>query len=147
MHPAANLTRRERTRILVEAGPDLRGMLAAEVREAHTLRVLQAPTRGLVMLQLRESAKRSRFLMGETIVTEAKVQLGTAIGLGIIAGDDPQAALDLAAIDAAWNASVPELSAWQERLRVASAALRASAADEDAKLLETRVRFDTMELT
>jgi phosphonate C-P lyase system protein PhnG len=140
-------SRRKRTRILVQAGPELRRSLADEVRRTHPIDVVQPPTRGLVMVQLRESAKRSRFHMGEVAVTEAKVRLAGTLGLGILTGDDPQAALDLAVIDAAYNAGIPEASGWDAHLAAADEAIARYQAEHDAVLLTTKVSFDTMEVT
>lgn len=139
------MTRRRRTQILVENGDALRTALAGEVRAAHEVIEIEPAHEALVMMQMRESAARSRFYIGELLVTEAKVQIGEAIGLGIMAGTDEQAAHDLAIIDAAYNAGLPLTAAWSQRLAEAEAELAASRRDEDATVLQTRVRFDTME--
>jgi len=125
----------------------LRNRLANEVRGTHDVTVVQPPTRGLAMVQVRETAQRTRFLMGELLVTEAKVQIDGVLGLGILAGHDDAAALDLATIDAAHNAGLPLCDAWQVQLETARIALVRQYAEEDEVLLGTRVRFDTMEIT
>ncbi len=99
------------------------------------------------MVQLRESAKRTRFHLGEVTVTEAKVRIGGTLGLGILAGDDSEAALDLAVIDAAYNAQIAETSGWDAQLAAADEAIARSQAEHDAVLLTTRVSFETMEVT
>ena len=140
------MTRKRRTRTLVEGDPTFRHRLAAEVRAVHDVIELEAPNNGLVMIRMRETARKSVFYLGELLVTEAKVQIGGTIGLGIIAGDAHEAALDLAVIDAAWNARLPETQGWISLLEAEEARLGSEQAREETRLLETRVRFETMDV-
>lgn len=139
------MRRGERTRVLIDGDPDLRRQLANEVRAAYEVEVLQPPRRGLVMVPLRETARRARFYLGEVLVSEARVRLAGAFGLGLLVGDDAEAALDLATVDAAWSAGVPESRAWHERLRQEARRLSRQRAGEEERLLRTRVAFETME--
>lgn len=98
------------------------------------------------MTSMRETARKSRFYLGELFVTEAKVQVGDQIGLGVIAGDDDRAAYELAVIDAAFNASLPETERWRKRLEHESRVIAQRALEEERRVLETRVSFQTMDV-
>jgi alpha-D-ribose 1-methylphosphonate 5-triphosphate synthase subunit PhnG len=139
------MTRRERTEVLIEGDPALRSALAAEVSTHPLAGVLEAPSLALVMLPLRESAQQSLFFLGEVLVTQARVRVGDAIGLGIIAGDQPEAALALAWIDAAYRAELPEAQRWGASLAAAAERLRRDRRRDHAQLQQTCVRFETME--
>jgi len=137
--------RKRRTRILVLGDPSLRKSLADEVRALAPVEETSAPRVALVLATVRESARRSLFHLGEVLVTEAKVRVAGVAGLGLIQGRDPEAALDLAVIDAAWNADLPVVSGWTDRLESAEAALEALLDREQASLAATRVDFETLD--
>lgn len=139
------MKRKRRTQILVDGDGALRRRLAEEIRAAHSVVELEQPENGLVMITMRETARRSLFHLGELLATECRVEVDGAIGLGIIAGDDPEAARDLAVIDGAFNAALPECDAWLESLEAEERRLATVRAAEETRLLETRVRFETMD--
>lgn len=142
----AKIARYERTRVLIEGDRTLRHRLADEVRNAYEVQWLAPPERGLVMVQLRESARGSLFYLGELLVSEARALVSGFVGIGLIAGDRPQDAEALALVDAAWNAGVPQTDAWGEQLRLEADLLHRQRVMEEARLLETRVSFETMEV-
>ena len=139
------MKRKRRTEILVDGDPALRRQLADEIRHSHTVVEISPSQSGLVMLTARESARRSLFHLGEVLTTECRVQIGDAIGLGIIAGDNAQAARDLAVIDAAYRAELAECERWSPTLEAEEQRLTAARAADEARLLETRVRFESMD--
>lgn len=139
------MRRRERTRILIEGSSELRARFAREMLNQHSVVTVAEPSAGLVMTQMRETAKQSRFYLGEILVTEAKVRIGESIGLGIIAGDDAEAAYELAVIDAGFNAGVAPEKRWLPELEAESRRIANSRASEDARILKTRVDFQTMD--
>lgn len=140
------MTRRQRTRILVEGSDEFRLSLCREIESRHRVIELEAPNDGLVMVRMREPARRSRFFLGEVLVTESKVQIEGTVGLGIIAGDHPEAALQLAIIDAACNAGLPETAGWDARLHAEASRIAQLRSVESTRLMETRVSFDTMDV-
>ena len=139
------MTRRRRTTILVEGSPELRRRLADEVRSTHRVVDIAPPEAGLTMIKMRETAKRTLFYLGELLITEAKVRVEGKVGLGLIAGDDPESAVDLAVIDAAYNGSLPITHGWQDALAREESRLKAVRSKDHTQLLETRVRFETMD--
>ena len=97
------------------------------------------------MMKMRETSKNSLFYIGELLVTEAKVQIEGRIGIGIIAGDDPEAAFDLAIIDAAFNAGLEESSRWEQLLAAEESRIAGRQALEAERIDRTRVSFESMD--
>lgn len=137
--------RNKRTRILVEGDAALRSRLSRDIQNRHEVVTVAEPSAGLVMTTMRETARQSRFYLGEVMVTEAKVRIGESLGLGIIAGDESAAAFDLAVIDAAFNAGVAPLDEWLPALEAEERRIAEREASEDARILQTRVDFQTMD--
>lgn len=141
------MTRRERTEILITGSPKVAAALAAHITERYDVKVIEEPDAGLVMVKMREGAQRSLFYLGEVTVTEAKVQISQALGLGIVQGDNRELAYQLAVIDAAYNAGLPETAQWavlleRERQRIADKANHHTAA-----VLKTKVSFESMDVS
>ena len=139
------MKRRRRSEILVEGDPALRGLLASKIEATYPVQTIEPPRDGLVMIRMREGARSSLFYLGELLVTEARVRVAGAIGLGVIAGDNEEAARQLALIDAAYNAALPETEQWTPLLEEEEQRLRSERAAREEHILETKVRFDTME--
>ena len=96
------VTRRARTEVLVEGGPALAHELAGLIEAACPVRVVVPPRQGLVMNQVRETARMSRFYLGEALMSECRVRIGDAEGIGVVLGADGAFARSLAVIDAAY---------------------------------------------
>lgn len=139
------LTRKKRTRILVEGSPDTAKNLSRRVAEAHEIHVIEEPNEGLVMVRMRETSKRSLLNLGEVLVTECRVRLGETIGIGIVCGHKPELAYDLAVIDAACAARVSETEGWDEILLAEEAEIEKRLTRETASVLETKVNFETID--
>jgi len=139
------MTRNRRTRILIQGDGVLRNRMAALVRERCVTELLDGPVWGLVMLSVRETARNSLFHPGEVLVSEAKVMVDGAIGLGIIAGDQPVAAEELALIDGAWNSSGIFVADWIPLLMAEESRIREEHALAQAAVLRTKVDFQTMD--
>lgn len=141
-----SLSRYERTRILVRSPEELASSLAELIRSRYEVKELEEPNEGLVMLTMRETAHNTLFHPGEVLVTEAKVRIGETIGIGILQGHHPRKALDLAVIDAAWSAGLPECSQMEVSIREAALRITESDARQAAVTAATRVSFETMDL-
>jgi len=139
------MNRARRTRILVHASRELSRDLVAEIRRLYQVHDLESPDHGLVMAKIRESARADLFYLGDVLVTEAKVRIGSAVGIGLVAGDAPERARDLAVIDAAYNAALPETAAWEGRLLLEEAALEAEERSGEERILRTQVSFESMD--
>jgi alpha-D-ribose 1-methylphosphonate 5-triphosphate synthase subunit PhnG len=141
----SRVERARRTKILIEGASELRRELARRVSERREVLVVDEPRGALVMVKSRESAKNGLFYIGELLVTEAKVQVEGCIGIGIVAGDDSEAASDLAIIDAAFNAALGESTEWESLLLEEETRIRRREADEAARIERTRVAFESMD--
>ncbi|MGL5353331.1 MAG: phosphonate C-P lyase system protein PhnG, partial [Clostridium sp.] len=110
------MNRKRRTEILIRGNKSLSNRLSEEVEKNHNVKLIDEPNYGLVMIKTRESAKNTLFYLGETLVTEAKVYVNGEIGLGIVQGDEPELAYNLAVIDGAYNANIKEIESFNECL-------------------------------
>lgn len=143
------MTRRRRTEIIGRGEARFATALADQIRAAHEVRVIQEPQQSLVMAKFRESGRNGQFYLGELLVTEAKVSIGTHLGLGIIQDDDAVAAarrsLDAAVIDAAYAAGVAETASWEPLFLTEEARILAQR-DADLRRIErSKVSFETMD--
>ena len=74
--------------------------LGEELQQQYSLTIVKKPEKSLVMIKMREPVKNSLFYLGETIITEAVVQLEDTVGTAVTMGDDFEKALHMAIIDA-----------------------------------------------
>ncbi len=137
--------RRQRTRILILEGGVLAHELANEIRSQHTITVLDESDECLVMIKNRETARNTSFYLGEVLVTEAKVLLNEVTGLGLIQGHSSEKALDLAVIDAAYQAQLPNVHTWDHKLLSAEKLIEEKRREEDLNILASRVEFESMD--
>ena len=79
-------------------------------------------------------------------MTECKVRVASKMGLGVVKGHNLQLAYDLAVIDAAVAADLPECTDWELRLNACEAQLEAQIAKREASLGKTKVDFSTMQV-
>lgn len=140
------LTRRERTEVLVEGGPALALELERLVEAELSPEDIVPAHQGLVMTQVRETARNTRFYLTEVLVTESRVRIGDADGLGVLMGADAAHARALAVIDAAYAMDPAPvcLAELERRVEEARAAMFERAAAQDARTYVSRVEFDEM---
>ncbi len=139
------MKRKRRTRILVKDTSGLSSALAEEIRSVYPVTEIQAPKEGLVMVKLREQARNSLFYLGEVLVTEAKARVQNSPGLGLVQGNNEKLSRELAVIDAAWNAQLPETDEWEPRLLDAERLIQSRESAEEQRILDTRVEFASMQ--
>lgn len=139
------MTRRRRTTILATCDAALRSRLCEEARAAADVREVEPPTECLVMLTVREPSQGTVFHLGEVLVTRARARIGDVLGLGILAGSRPAEARELAVIDAAFRAGLPQAGAWIALLEQEEQGLDRARARDEAALLDTRVDFALMD--
>ena len=80
--------------------------LAAPLQAGHEVTAVKEPCKTLAMIQLREPVASSLYDLGEVLVCEAAVTLDGAPGMAVTLGSDPDKALHMAIIDAAFNRGV-----------------------------------------
>lgn len=140
------MNRKERTEILIKGNEELALKICGEILDKYKVEVVEEPNHGLVMIKMREWAKKSLFYMGEILVTEAKVYVEGNCGIGIVAGDKPKMAYDLAVIDGAYGANVPEIDKWDSLLLEEKENILKREELEAKKILKTKVDFSTMDV-
>jgi alpha-D-ribose 1-methylphosphonate 5-triphosphate synthase subunit PhnG len=140
------MKRRRRTEILIQGNPNLAQDFAEMIMNKYECREIIAPQYGLTMIKMRESAKNSLFYIGEVLITEAKVEINQCNGIGIVVGMKDELAKYLAIIDAAYKANLPETELWEAQLIEAEQDINKKRAHEQAKLFETKVNFETMDV-
>jgi len=139
------MQRLRRTEILIESDPHLIQSMAQEVTQKYDVKIIEPPHNALVMIKLREGAEGKQFYLGELLVTECRVQIEEALGIGLIQDHKPQVAYRLAVIDAAYQARLPEITTWDALLEAAENDLAAKRLTEAAHLARTKVQFSTLD--
>lgn len=140
------MKRRRRTEILIHGSQALAEKLAESIKQNYQIQVIQCPENGLVMLKMRETSQKSLFYPGEIFVTECKVQIGETIGIGIVAGAQPELAENLAVIDAAFEGQLPETDSWTCLLEEEERRICEQRAVANQAVLKTKVNFETMDV-
>jgi len=125
--------------------PDLLALSRLVIGEGDEITWLTPPTLGMVMARAEDGAKGDVFNLGEVLVTECQLQVGSHEGWAMLQGNRPQGVFAAAAIDAVAgnHAGHPALPALDARLQDLIAELDAIEAAERAALAATRVQFDT----
>jgi alpha-D-ribose 1-methylphosphonate 5-triphosphate synthase subunit PhnG len=139
------MNRARRTRILVRSRTGLSAFLASSIEARYEIERISEPAAALVMIKKRESAKGALFYLGEMLVTEAKVRIADAVGIGIVSGYADEEARRLAIIDAAFNAGLPEVNEWTALLEKEERAIDAEDEAEARRIARTRVAFESMD--
>ncbi len=102
---------------------------------------------GLAMLPCYDSVKGVEFHLGEVLLAEAHVQVGTQQGYAACLGRDLEQAIALAIVDAALQSNEPDSVAQHPTILdfVASQAQRQQASDDELlhKIEATRVELET----
>ena len=80
------LSRRKRTEYLIEGRRQSALDAAALIESEAEIEVVVDAHQGLVMNQVRESARNSRFYLGEALMTECRVRVNGCEGLGAVLG-------------------------------------------------------------
>ena len=146
MEGVGYMKRAERTKLLIEVGREEAFQMANEVCTQYEVIEIQAPREGLVMVKMRESAQQSLFYIGETLVTETKVKIGEAFGLGLVREYEPELSKALAIIDAAYNGQLPVIVVWEEIFTKLSQRLEMEQQEVKRSIERTKVQFDTMSI-
>ncbi|MGI6033671.1 MAG: phosphonate C-P lyase system protein PhnG [Coriobacteriales bacterium] len=140
------ISRRRRTEALIESDRSVALELASRVAEELDVAEVTHPHQGLVMCEVRETARNSRFNLGEALMTESRVRIGETEGLGVVLGSDDELARALAIIDAAFGVEPAPtcLPGIETSIENAAAEVSSRREREWKALAASRVSFDTM---
>ncbi|MFZ4453055.1 phosphonate C-P lyase system protein PhnG [Salibacterium aidingense] len=133
------------SRILVHASLDFIEDFSNQIEENYQISLETKPQKSLVLMKTKDSVSGLNFYNGEILVTECKVTIHHFHGFGIVMGEQPDRSFYMAVIDAAFNAELPEISFWKDRLIQEEARIEKEKLSETKHAEASRVQFDTME--
>lgn len=133
------------SRILIDGNPQLVESLSHEIEQKYLVTMIKPPEKSLVMTKARDSVSQQPFYIGEVLVTECTVSLNDVYGFGVLMGEDAQKSYQLAVVDAAFMANLPETKAWSERLLEEEEQIVVKHRLAYSQAMKTKVNFDTME--
>jgi len=138
------VNRKSRTEILIKGSSEVAKKLCIEIEEKYIVKIIEEPNYGLVMVKIREGAKKTLFYIGEVLVTEAKVLIKGKLGIGIVSGNKTELAYWLGVIDAAYNATLEETKGWEGILKCEGIKIKEEMKKREDKILMTKVNFENM---
>lgn len=140
------MKRLERTKILVHCEKKFLEEWVEQLQACAQFRVLEEPSNSLTMVKMRESAQHSLFYLCEVLISEARVECCGNIGIGLLQGNDFDKALQLAIIDAAYQANLPIVERLDQALEVEAKHQEKEMAKKAMSIQKTKVHFDTMDV-
>jgi alpha-D-ribose 1-methylphosphonate 5-triphosphate synthase subunit PhnG len=133
------------SRICAYAGPALLGSLAEKAAEGKEAALLKGPEKTMVLLQVREPVRRSRFYLGELLAAHCVVELEGVRGAAVLMGDDLNKARAAAVLDAAHSGGFPGFARVEEELLRLEKERKTGLAKEAAEIRKTNVSFQSLE--
>jgi alpha-D-ribose 1-methylphosphonate 5-triphosphate synthase subunit PhnG len=121
------------------------GALAVKAAEGRKAALLKGPEKTMVLLQVREPVRQSRFYLGELLAAQCVVELDGVRGAAVLMGDDLDKARDAAVLDAAHSGGFPGFARVEGELLRLEEARRAELAKEAAEIRKTEVSFRSLE--
>lgn len=134
-----------RTKIFIEGDRKLLARLTEQIEQRYDVRVERKAQGSLAMARARDSVTHQPFNVGEILLTECTVAIGDIYGFGAVMGEDRTCAYELAVMDAAFRAGLPETNLWTELLVEEEERIRNRHAQELAIAMRTRVDFGVTE--
>jgi alpha-D-ribose 1-methylphosphonate 5-triphosphate synthase subunit PhnG len=132
------------TQILVEGAPSLLEKLALQIEQNYQIALVREPEKSLVMNKARDSVSGNPFYLGEILITECTVLVEAVYGFGSIMGEEPDRAYQLAIVDSAYNANLPETLEWELLLIEEELQIDYRKRLEHSRIMKSKVNFDTM---
>ncbi|MDR2304136.1 MAG: phosphonate C-P lyase system protein PhnG [Treponema sp.] len=133
------------SRICAYAGGALLRSLAEKAAEGREAVLLKGPEKTMVLLQVREPVRRSRFYLGEVLAAHCVVELGGVRGVAVMMGDDLEKTRDAAILDAAHSGGFPGFTLVEGELLALEEQRQRELAQEAAEIRKTRVSFQSLE--
>ncbi len=128
--------------IVAEASPDAVRALADSILGRSTVRVLKAPSPGMVMVRHTDPLENTLFLLGEAYVTECEVEVDGLLGYGCVLGTGDERALCGALVDAVMGGHHAMAGDIEALLGEEQRRIQEKRRGEDAAVASTRVSFD-----
>jgi alpha-D-ribose 1-methylphosphonate 5-triphosphate synthase subunit PhnG len=118
--------------------------IAEEILRSADIELIKKPQTFLLMARATDSVTSCPFNLGEILVTEAEVRLGTYIGYSLIMGEEPEKALAAAVIDAALQGDDVCRSLIEEKLLQEKRRHEMEQQQEFSLVAQTRVEFEVV---
>lgn len=138
------MTKKEMSSVLSQASAHEVASIAQPLKTKYRTGIIKGPIKSLVMVQVRESIKRSLFYLGEVLVTECIVDMEGTSGASVVKGDCFEKALNIAIIDAAINKQVEEYEEIECQITALGEFQKKSRAKRNGEILKSRVNFNVM---
>ena len=133
------------SRICACAGTAQLASLAEKAAGGREAALLKGPEKTLVLIQIREPARQSRFYLGELLAAHCVVERGGVRGAAVLIGDDLEKAKSAAMLDAAHSGGFPDFALVEGELLAVEEARKAALAEEAVEIRKTRVSFQSLE--
>jgi alpha-D-ribose 1-methylphosphonate 5-triphosphate synthase subunit PhnG len=133
------------SRISAFAGPALLRILADKAAAGMEVILLKGPEKTMVLLQVKEPVRQSRFYLGELLASHCIVELGGARGAAVLMGDDLDKARAAAVLDAAHSGGFPGFALVEPELLRLEEERRLEEARNAAAVRKTQVSFQVLE--
>jgi alpha-D-ribose 1-methylphosphonate 5-triphosphate synthase subunit PhnG len=132
-------------RICAYAGPALLASLAEKAAEGREAALLKGPEKTMVLIQIREPVRHSRFYLGELLAAHCVVELGGVRGAAVLMGDDLEKAKAAAVLDAAHSGGFPGFALVEGELFHLDNLRKGKLAQDAAEIRKTSVSFQSLE--
>jgi alpha-D-ribose 1-methylphosphonate 5-triphosphate synthase subunit PhnG len=133
------------SRICAYAGPALLASLAEKAAEGREAALLKGPEKTLVLIQIREPVRHSRFYLGELLAAHCVVELGGIRGAAVLMGDDLEKAKAAAVLDAAHSGGFPGFALVEGELLRLEDRRKGKLTQDTAEIRKTKVSFQSLE--
>ena len=119
--------------------------LAKKAVGKRELLFLKKPEKTMVLLQVKEPVKQSRFYLGEMLAVHCIVELEGVRGAAVLMGDDFSKAEAAAVLDAAHSGGFAEFSQVEPELLYLEEQRQRKNAEQTAAVQKTQVSFHVLE--
>jgi alpha-D-ribose 1-methylphosphonate 5-triphosphate synthase subunit PhnG len=133
------------SRISAFADPDLLRSLADKAAAGMEVVLLKEPEKTMVLLQIQEPVRQSRFYLGELLASHCIVDVGGVRGAAVLMGDDLGKVKDAAVLDALHSGGFPGFTLVEPELLRLEEERRAGEARKAAAVRKTQVSFQSLE--
>jgi alpha-D-ribose 1-methylphosphonate 5-triphosphate synthase subunit PhnG len=133
------------SRITAFADADALRSLAEKAAKGKNVALLKKPEKTMVLLQVREPVKQSRFFLGELLAVQCIVELDGTRGAAVQMGDDLSKVQDAAILDALHSGGFGGFALVEQELLRLEEARRQEVADQAAAVRRNHVRFHALE--
>ncbi|NOQ33694.1 MAG: phosphonate C-P lyase system protein PhnG [Methanosarcinales archaeon] len=138
------MNRDKRFELIARANSERICEIAERILADTSVEVIKKPVGGMIMMRFRDTAEKCVFNLGEVLVTEAEVRIGSELGYAMVMGRDPEVALAGAILDAAVGSGHPLAPEIIDLLISEEVRLKEELQNTWAEVATTKVDFEVM---